>query len=479
MDKFYITTPIYYINGTPHLGHTYTTVAADILARWHRIQGKDVFFLVGTDENSQKVVEAAKKAGKSLQEFTDEMSSIWRETWLKLGISFDRFIRTTSPEHINAVKIFWERVQEKGDIYLGEYEGWYCVDCEEFIKESDLDDGGLCPYHKKKPDILKEKNYFFRLSKYKDALLEHIEKNPDFILPVERRNEVVSYIKNHLEDISISRETIDWGIPVPGDENQRIYVWFDALINYLSGIGFGQDEAKFSKYWPADVHLLGKEISKFHCALWPAMLMSAEIELPKTFFVHGHWTSDGQKMSKTIGNVVNPIDLMQEFSFDVVRYFLFRETPFGSDGDFSIARLKERYNSELANDLGNLLQRTLNMIDKYLDGRIDEEKVALYSYGLEQAGVYLENFKFDLALQEIWSAVSHLNKFIEEEKPWELFKNNEKEKLSEVLHRVYAILKEIVYFLEPFMPEITKKMRELLEKDRISAPDTPLFPKKE
>ncbi len=479
MDKFYITTPIYYINGVPHLGHTYTTVVADVLARWHRSQGKEVFFLVGTDENSQKVVEAAGNASKGLQEFTDEMSSVWRETWLKLGISFDRFIRTTSPEHLNAVKIFWERVQEKGDIYLGEYEGLYCVSCEAFIKDSDLDEDGLCPDHKKKPTVLKEKNYFFKLTKYRDALLEHIEKNPDFIQPEERRNEVISFIKDYLEDISISRESVDWGISVPGDESQRIYVWFDALINYLSGIGFGQDEAKFSKFWPADVQLLGKDISKFHCALWPAMLMSADIELPKTFFVHGHWTVDGQKMSKTIGNVIDPVDISQDFPFDAVRYFILRETSFGSDGDFSFDRLKERYNSELANDLGNLFQRTLNMVDKYLDGTVDRLEDKDSPYPLDQAGVYLEGFKFDLALQEIWGAVSHLNKLIEDKKPWELAKSGNVDELKQLFAYIFAVLDEILFYLEPFMPDTVKKARDFVKADRISAPSTPLFPKKD
>lgn len=478
-ERFYITTPIYYVNDKPHIGHTYTTVAADVLARYHRQKGDETFFLAGVDENAQKNVEVAREKGKDVKEYVDEMAAVWRETWLTLGISFDRFIRTTSPEHINASAMFFNRVYEKGDIYLGDYEGLYCVGCEEFKTESDLDEQGHCPDHKKKPEVIKEKNYFFKLSKYRQPLLEHIEKNPNFILPEKRRNEVVNYIREHMTDISISRQAMEWGITLPIDDDHKIYVWFDALLNYFSGIGYGQDEIKFNKFWPANVQLVGKDIIKFHCALWPAMLMSAEFPLPKTVFAHGFFTIDGDKISKTIGNVVDPVQLQKEYPFDAVRYFLLREIPFGEDGDFSFDRLKERYNADLANDLGNLVQRTLSMIRQYLDGTIDREQKHVSPVTFEKVGVYLDAFKFENALQEIWQGVTWANKFIDTEKPWELNKAGEHEKLAEVLARLHSIIKEIAVALDPFMPQTSKKIIELLQQEKISPPAEPLFPRKE
>lgn len=479
MERYYVTTPIYYVNDRPHIGHTYTTVAADVLARYHRQIGDDTFFLAGVDENAQKNVEVAKALGKDVQEYVDEMAAVWRETWLKLGISFDRFIRTTSPEHVKAVVLFFNRVNEKGDIYLGEYEGMYCVGCEEFKTESELNDEGNCPEHKIKPEVIKEKNYFFKLSKYRDQLLEHIEKHPEFIKPEKRRNEVISYVKNYMTDISISRQSMEWGITLPIDEEHKIYVWFDALLNYFSGIGYGQDEIKFNKYWPADAQIVGKGIIKFHCALWPAMLMAAEFPLPKTVFAHGHFTLNGEKIGKSTGNAIDPMEIIKEYPIDAVRYFLLREIPFGEDGVFSLGRLKERYNSDLANDLGNLLQRTLQMISQYLDGAIDKEHQHDSPVKFDMIGPYLNDFRFDLALQEIWQGVAWANKFIDEQKPWELAKNGENEKLQEVLARVYAILKEIGIALQPFMPETSKKMSQLLTGDSMAPPAEPLFPRKQ
>lgn len=478
-NKFYITTPIYYVNDKPHIGSTYTTVVADTLARHYRQKGDDVFFLTGTDENSQKTVDAAEAKGKDVQDYTDDMASTWRETWLNLGLSFDRFIRTTSAEHEKAVVAFFNKVQAKGDIYQGDYEGLYCVGCEEFKSAADLDEDGNCPDHKKKPKVIKEQNYFFRLTKYRDQLLDHIEKNPNFIQPEKRKNEVLSYIKDYMTDISISRQAMEWGIRLPIDEEHAIYVWFDALINYLSGIGFAQDEVKFGKYWPADVHLVGKEITKFHCALWPAMLMSAGLSLPKTIFVHGFFTVDGDKMSKSLGNAIDPLELKKEYPFDAVRYFVLREVPFGDDGDFSHVRLKERYNSDLANDLGNLTQRTLNMVEKYLEGTVSSPNNFTSPIDAKKIAEYTESLRFDRALQAIWDGVSWSNKLIEDTKPWELAKSGDTEKIAEVLSQLVAVLKEIAEYLVPFMPETAQKMQDLLAQDKLSAPSEPLFPRKE
>lgn len=476
--KFYITTPIYYVNDKPHVGHIYTTVVADVLARYRRSKGDEVFFLTGTDENAQKSVEAANKAGKDIKDYTDELAGIWRETFLKLNFSFDRFIRTTSPEHRKAVEEFYSLVQAKGDIYQADYEGYYCKGCEGFVTESELTDDGYCPFHLTKPELIKEKNYFFKASKYKQELLDHIEKHPEFIQPMSRRNEVVNYIKEHFVDFSISRQSVKWGIPLPTDPTQVIYVWFDALLGYFSGIGFGQDDVKFDKFWPADVQLVGKDIIKFHCAYWPTMLLSAGYELPKTIYANGFFTSEGKKISKSLGNAIDPLELAKEYTFDAIRYFLLREIPFGDDGDFSTSRLKERYNSDLANGLGNLVQRTLNMISQYADGKIDQENTSNLPVKFDKVDELIDKFKFDQALQEIWRGITWANKFIEDEKPWELYKNNDQDKLASVLGQLYAIIKEVNKHIEPFLPETSEKINKLLTASKIVPPEVPLFPRK-
>ncbi|MGC9059254.1 MAG: methionine--tRNA ligase [Candidatus Aenigmatarchaeota archaeon] len=454
--KFYVTTPIYYVNDKPHLGHFYTTLIADVLARWHRLKGEDVFFLTGTDENSQKNVKAAEKVGKDVKEYVDEMAEIWKNTWKELNISFDDFIRTTEERHKKAVYEFFKRVFEKGDIYKGKYVGYYCVDCEAFLTKSDLVDG-KCPIHKKEPIILEEENYFFRASKYKEALLKYIEDHPDFILPEKRKEEVINYIKTAFNDISISRQTQKWGIPFPNDNSQVVYVWFDALINYLSGIGFGYDEEKFKKFWPANVHLVGKDIIKFHCAIWPAMLMSANLPLPKHVYAHGFWTVKGEKMSKSLGNVINPIELAKKYPLDAIRYFLIRQVPFGEDGDFSEEALIERINNELANDLGNLVNRVLSLAERF-KGEIKGKPELDERLKLKEIDEYMENFRVDLALNEIWNFVKECNKYINEKEVWKL----KGEELSNALYNLLESLRIISILLYPFLPETSEKIRKQL-----------------
>ena len=436
MKKFYITTPIYYVNDKPHIGHAYTTIVADILSRWHRMQGEDVLFLTGTDENGQKNVEAAEKAGEETQKYVDEMSAVWQRTWDSLNLTNNDFIRTTEERHKAAVQKMFKRLEEKGDIYKGEYEGWYCVGCEAFVTESDLEDG-KCPMHKDPVKKIKETNYFFKLTNYRKKLLGHIKKNPDFIRPEARRNEVASYVKDFMQDISISREGVGWGISVPGDEKQVFYVWFDALINYISALGWASDNDKFKNYWPADVHLIGKDIIKFHCALWPAMLMSAGIELPKQIFAHGFFTIDGQKMSKSLGNVIDPVELSQKYGLGTLRYYLIREFSFGHDGDFSHERFKKRYEQDLANELGNLLQRVLAMTEKFCDAKVP----ALTGEDIENWPIIIEsmnNLDFARALDEIWEVIREANRFIDQEQPWQLAKIDE-ERLKSVLYILLVI----------------------------------------
>ena len=463
MSKFYVTTPIYYINDKPHIGHVYTTIAADVLARYHRLRGDEVFFLTGTDENSQKNVEAAAKHGyENIQEYLDMMAENWQQTFAELKMTNDDFIRTTQERHLAGVEKFWQMVSEKGDIYEGEYEGLYCTGCEGFKAESDLVDG-LCPLHKKAPDVIKEKNYFFRLTAYREALLKHIDDNPDFIQPLSRRNEVRSYVENFMTDLSISRDVdaVQAGIPVPGDESQVIYVWFDALLNYMTAIGFGTDEELYQKWWPADVHLVGKDIIKFHCALWPAMLMSAGLPLPKKVFAHGFFTIDGEKMSKSLGNVIKPLEVAEQFGRDPLRFFLLKEITFGEDGDFSLQRLQERYQGDLGNDLGNLLHRTLSMTDKYLDGQVpvveDGDQIKLEPAVWERYEAAMEKLDFGAALEVIWEILRWSNKYIDDQKPWALAKETP-EKIPAVMFNLLERLRQVAWLLKPFMPEVSDKM---------------------
>jgi len=417
------------------------------------MQGKDVFFAVGTDENSQKSVEAASAANvEAVQTYVNEMSAVWKQTWDALDMTNTDFIRTTEPRHLAAVVEFYNRSFAKGDIYKSKYVGLYCVGCEAYKKPSDLDDSGKCPDHARKPKELKEENYFFKLTKYREPLLKYIEDNPEFIQPKSRRNEIVNYVKDNMEDISISRKSQDWGIPVPNDDSQVLYVWFDALINYISIIGFATDDELFAKYWPADLHIVGKDITKFHCALWPAMLMSADIELPNQVYAHGFFTIDGQKMSKTLGNVIDPADVGTVFGLDALRYFLIREIKFGEDGDFSLERLKNRYHEDLANELGNLASRILKMIEQFAEGKIPEGKGFATKPSWDEHIAKMETKDFFGAIEHIWSIIRDTNKSITENKPWELAKSKDKE-LDSVLYYLADTLYHLAWLLHPITPD--------------------------
>ncbi len=476
--KFYITTPIYYVNAKPHIGSAYPTIMADVLARYHRLLGDDVFYLTGTDENSQKNVQAAEAAGeRDIVTYLDRMSAAWQMTWKTLMISNDHFIRTTDALHAKGVEVFFKKVQEAGDIYKGMYEGLYCVGCEAFITEKELVDG-KCPDHQKEPLTLKEENYFFRASRYKDALLEHINAHPEFVEPASRRNEVVAYIKDHFHDISISRgwktsqniAGVTVGIPVPGDENQALYVWFDALINYLTGIGYGTDQKQFKNLWPADVHVVGKEIIKFHCALWPAMLMSAGLPLPITVFAHGWLTVEGQKMSKSLGNIIDPLEIVGRYGNDVLRYFLLREFTWGGDGDFSEGRIRERYQSDLANGLGNVSRRILTLGEKMLaHNKLINN--ATHECG-ERCGILksatqnhwrqyqeaMDAVRPDLAAAEVWKYIEAMDQSIEQTKPWELKQEDSDETWSLMMYPLLECLRHLAWMLRPLLPETAEQL---------------------
>ncbi|RJP21990.1 MAG: methionine--tRNA ligase [Candidatus Abyssobacteria bacterium SURF_5] len=472
--KFYLTTPAYYVNDIPHIGHAYTTIAADVLARFKRMEGYNVFFVTATDEHGIKIQRSAEERGKTPKEWADIVVEGFKKAWKTLNISYDHLIRTTDDYHEAGVQAFFKTLQDHGHIYLGDYEGWYCVPDEAFWTEKQLVNGN-CPECGRKVERVKEKSYFFKLSAFGEKILEHIRQNPTFIEPETRRNEIVSRIQQGLMDLSISRTTVSWGIPVPGDEKCVIYVWVDALINYITAVGFGTDQTKFRTYWPADLHLIGKEILWFHTVIWPAMLMAAELPLPTRVFGHGWWTVEGQKMSKSLGNVIDPIKLADSYGLDAVRYFLLREGTFGKDSDFSRAAMITRINNELANDLGNLLSRTLAMIKRYNDGLIPQPDPGEEDAQLRQMASSLfsrmkpqmDQLQFSLALEEIWAFVRRCNKFVEENAPWELAKSPDKKaRLDTVLYTLAESLRIITTLLAPFMPQAAAQMYEQLGLDR-------------
>ncbi|HET7521863.1 MAG TPA: methionine--tRNA ligase [Bacillales bacterium] len=474
-DKtFYITTPIYYPSGKLHIGHAYTTVAGDAMARYKRMRGYDVMYLTGTDEHGQKIQKKADEKGVTPKRYVDDIVASIKELWRKLEISNDDFIRTTDERHTKVVQQIFEQLLAQGDIYLDEYEGWYCKECESFYTERQLDDG-KCPDCGRTVEKVKEESYFFRMSKYADRLLKYYEENPDFIQPESRKNEMINnFIKPGLEDLAVSRTSFDWGIKVASDPKHVIYVWIDALTNYITALGYGsENDEKFRKYWPADVHLMSKEIVRFHTIYWPIMLMALDLPLPKKVFGHGWLLMKDGKMSKSKGNVVDPLMLVDRYGLDALRYYLLREVPFGSDGVFTPEGFVERVNYDLANDLGNLLNRTVAMIDQYFGGKIpaykgpvtpfDDSLVELVFATKEKVEKEMENMEFSVALSSIWQLVRRTNKYIDETQPWVLAKNeNERDQLAAVMAHLAESIRFISVFIAPFLVRTPKKIWEQL-----------------
>ena len=477
---YYVTTPIYYVTDVPHIGNAYPTIMCDVVKRYHKLKGEATFYLTGTDENAPKVAAAARDAGVPVREFVDGLAERFREVWKSLDIQYDDFIRTTEARHVKVVEAIFTRLLEQGDIFKGDYKGWYCVPCETFWPESELVDG-KCPNPEcgRPAEWVEEENYYFRLSAYSGKLLEYIEANPEFLQPEFRKNEVLSFIKQGLRDISITRSNQGWGIPVPGDPDKVIYVWFDALINYISAIGYLSDEERFNSIWPADLQVMGKDIFvRFHCTFWPAMLMALGLEQPKALFGHGWWTVDGEKMGKSKGNAISPARLAddlaaesgatREIALDAVRYFLAREVTFGVDGDFSMKSFRNRFNSDLANDLGNLLNRTLSMLGKYFEGKIPDP--GAYSGGLRDviaetarsAQESCDRLEFTRALESIWQMIGAGNKFVNDRRPWDLDKQGKREELAGVLYSALEVARAAAIVISPFMPAAAREIARQL-----------------
>lgn len=465
-DKvFYITTPIYYVNDIPHIGHAYTTIACDVASRYKRMKGYDVHFLTGTDEHGQKIQTAAEAKGKTPQQLVDEIHLNFKRLWEVLNVSNDDFIRTTEPRHIKVVQAMFKKLMDKGDIYKGTYTGYYCVPCETYVPENAMGPNKTCPDCGRPLTIMEEESYFFRGSKYVPELIKFYEEHVKAVMPKIRYNEIMSFLKGGVKDQSVSRTSIKWGIPVPGDEKHVIYVWFDALINYAAAVGYLDDPEKFSHYWPHVRHMVGKDIIRFHCVIWPLMLLALGVNLPVEVIAHGWWTYNGEKMSKSKGNVVDPFKMVKEYGLDPFRYFLLREVPFGNDGDFSELALIGRINSDLANDLGNLLNRTLQMIKSYRGGVVPscigaESELSSMAFNVfDRVDEAMNNFAFDEALKNIWEFISRANKFIDETAPWKLAKDEtQAERLNFVLLNLYEALRFSALLIAPTMPDTAKKI---------------------
>jgi len=474
LKSFYVTTPIYYVNAKPHLGHAYTTIVADTANRFHRLMGDQTYFLTGTDEHGDKIVQAAEKENSSPAEYADRISALFRDLWPELGIENDYFVRTTDPSHKKCVQEFLQRVYDNGDIYFGEYGGHYCYGCERFYTEKELVDG-LCPDHKVKPQYIMEKNYFFRMTKYLEPLRKHIEQNPDFIRPERYRNEVMGLLKEGLDDLCISRpkSRLTWGVELPFDKDYVCYVWFDALLNYVSALGWPDGE-KFARYWPAANHIVAKDILKPHAIFWPTMLMSAGVPLYRHLNVHGYWLVSESKMSKSLGNVVEPLDMVGKYGLSAFKYFLLREMSFGGDASFSEQALVNRLNADLANDLGNLFNRALSMNRKYFKGVVpqpgqtdddDEDLIYLAGRVVQDYRAWFEQFQFSKGLEGLWDLVRALNKYIDSSAPWALAKAGETERLATVMYTVLEGMRKTAVHLLPVMPETAPEMLRQLGVD--------------
>jgi len=470
-SSYYITTPIYYVTDAPHIGHLYTTVAADIMAHYHRMLGKDVWFLTGTDEHGQKIQKKAKETGETPIALADRVVQRYLEAWKEYGIEFNDFIRTTEERHKKVVQAFIKKLMDTGDVYLGDYEGLYCIPCETYCTETQATNG-KCPDCGRPVEKLREESYFFRMSKYVAPLIKHIEENPNFILPESRKNEVLGFLKGEVKDISISRTTIDWGIPMPQDpkatKSHKVYVWFDALTNYISALGPQENDAKYSKFWPEAIHVVGKDILRFHAVYWPTFLMALGIRLPKQIIAHGWLTDSNRKISKSLGNAIDPIALAKEVGIDGMRFFLFREFVFGQDGEYTKEIMYQRINADLANDFGNCINRVTNMIPKYMGNNPistesyltnPSELKTLANNCVPQAQKEMLDFSFNKALESIWKLISGVNRYVENNAPWTLAKSKDpkdKTKLEEVLVHCHESLRIASLFLVPFIPKSAK-----------------------
>jgi methionyl-tRNA synthetase len=497
--SFYVTTPIYYVNAAPHLGHAYTTIAADILARHHRQRGEDVFFLTGTDEHGEPVADAAHALGVEPQDLADRNSERFRALAPRIEATNDFFIRTTDPEHMAVVQEVLAKVRDNGHVYMGTYEGWYCPKCADFKAENEVDEGELCPIHHVKLTREQEDNYFFALSAFQEPLERLYAEREDFVAPKARYNEALSFIKSGLRDVPLSRHKLTWGVPVPWDPEHVFYVWFDALLNYYSALSYGGEGHDLTDtFWPADVHLIAKDILRFHAVYWPALLMAAGLDLPKKLFVHGYLLMDGEKMSKSLGNVLDPFEAIDRFGADALRFYLMRDVPFGQDGSVSTASFEQRYESELANDYGNLASRTIAMIVRYRDGAVGGEldgALAEDFGGLgERVSDLIDGVELTNALDEIWQRVRRLNRYVEEQAPWQLAKDPARAaELDRVLATLAEGLRVVSVLLHPYLPEATTKLLTTLGAPELSFAGAsfgqgairqverlePLFPKKD